>query len=397
MGQSTFEKGNVGAGAIFWIAETVNHGIYLIIMAKNHGKKGILFTILFLMLLGLPLLGIILSRKPIGPYLQFPPRTFYIQHASFSWILFFCYGIFIFAVIMFLFIRTRKGPGNSLPAFYPTVPFPWWGWCGILLGIGAWILAWNRFPWFSTFQIHTFTPLWIAYIITFNALTFRRTGRCLLFTHTSFFILLFPTSAIFWWFFEYLNRFVQNWYYGGNHLSAWQYFWYATLPFSTVLPAVLSTQEWLNSFPWIKNRFTTFSPIPIPNPNPKAASLIGLFLAGVGLLCIGVWPNYLFPLLWISPLLIIVSTQTLFNQDHVLSNIQGGNWGLVLSSALAALICGFFWEMWNYYSFAKWKYNIPYVHRFQVFEMPILGYAGYLPFGVECTAISQLVFGKKDR
>ena len=33
---------------------------------------------------------------------------------------------------------------------------------------------------------------------------------------------------------------------------------------------------------------------------------------------------------------------------------------------------------------------MPYVHRFQIFEMPLLGYAGYLPFGVECEVIAEL-------
>ena len=53
----------------------------------------------------------------------------------------------------------------------------------------------------------------------------------------------------------------------------------------------------------------------------------------------------------------------------------------VALSAMAALVCGFFWGMWNYYSYAKWVYAIPHVQRFRVFEMPVLGYVGYLPFG----------------
>jgi hypothetical protein len=47
--------------------------------------------------------------------------------------------------------------------------------------------------------------------------------------------------------------------------------------------------------------------------------------------------------------------------------------------------------MWNYWSLAKWEYRIPFVHRFLVFEMPILGYAGYLPFGLECALIGNMV------
>jgi hypothetical protein len=63
----------------------------------------------------------------------------------------------------------------------------------------------------------------------------------------------------------------------------------------------------------------------------------------------------------------------------------------VISSALAALFCGLFWETWNFYSLAKWKYSVSFVHRFLIFEMPILGYAGYLPFGLECLMMGKLL------
>ena len=66
------------------------------------------------------------------------------------------------------------------------------------------------------------------------------------------------------------------------------------------------------------------------------------------------------------------------------TQIAAGDWREAGSWALAALICGFFWEMWNFCSAAKWIYTVPFVQRWTVFEMPILGYAGYLPFGLEC-------------
>ena len=64
-----------------------------------------------------------------------------------------------------------------------------------------------------------------------------------------------------------------------------------------------------------------------------------------------------------------------------------------MSAALAALVCGLFWEMWNFFSLAQWKYSIPFVQRFEIFEMPLLGYAGYLPFGLECVVIADLLEG----
>ena len=35
---------------------------------------------------------------------------------------------------------------------------------------------------------------------------------------------------------------------------------------------------------------------------------------------------------------------------------------------------------------AFWVYSIPYVNVHHLFEMPLLGYLGYLPFGVYCYA-----------
>ena len=106
---------------------------------------------------------------------------------------------------------------------------------------------------------------------------------------------------------------------------------------------------------------------------------------------IGIYPNYLFSILWLSPLFIIVSLQILWGKSNIFSELAKGDCRLVISSAMAALFCGFFWELWNYYSFAKWIYSVPFVHKFQVFEMPILGYAGYLPFGLECAVVGEII------
>jgi hypothetical protein len=197
--------------------------------------------------------------------------------------------------------------------------------------------------------------------------------------------MLFPASAVFWWFFEYLNRFVQNWYYLGVAFGAFEYFLFATLPFCTVLPAVLSVQHWLAGQTWIERAFGSWKPMRVSHPKAVAAAV--LVMAAAGMIGIGLYPNALFPLLWIAPLLIIVSLQVLYGEPHVFSRLATGDWRLVVSSALAALVCGFFWEMWNYCSLAKWEYSVPFVHRFLIFEMPVIGYAGYLPFGLECSAI----------
>ena len=350
------------------------------------------FLILTVMLLGLPLLGIWAAGYPVLDYLEFPPQTRYVQHAPFSGLAFVIYSLLIAACTAPLIIRAVKASPQTLSITRQSKRrFPAWGWLGLFCGILAWIMAWTRFSWFTALQPHTFTPLWVAFIVIINAFGYRQSGYCMLICRPIFFLLLFPISAAFWWFFEYLNRFVQNWYYIGPEFSASEYFWYATLPFATVLPAVLGLRDILVSSPWLQQRFDDVAPLQLRHPKRIAAVILAL--SAGGLAAIGIWPNFLFPLLWVSPSLIILCLQTLMGERHLLSHLTVGNWTPLVAAALAALICGFFWEMWNVFSLAKWKYSIPLVHRYAVFEMPLLGYAGYLPFGLQCAVIGSLLEG----
>jgi len=342
-----------------------------------------------LLLVGLPLAGVWMAGYDLTPYLEFPPRTHHVEHAPFSWMVFTGLALIILAVLLPFLIRiVRSQTSNIRPA--AVRGFPWWGWLALVFGIVFWILAWVRLPWFKTFQLYTFSPQWLCFIVVLNALTFRRIGQCLMMHNTGFFLTLFPLSALFWWFFEYLNRFVQNWYYVEcAHLSPLQYFTAATLPFSTVLPAVLSTEEWLATHPQSHAGLDRF--VPIALEKSRTAAWIILIISAAGLFFIGRIPNVLYPLVWVSPLLLLVAFQRLLNRPPFFPGLEQGDWQRVCRFALAALICGFFWEMWNWHSLAKWIYTIPYVHRFQLFEMPLLGYAGYLPFGLECAVIAQLL------
>lgn len=347
-------------------------------------------VLLLVLLLGLPLLGIVCVGKPVHHYFEFPPLTQYVQHAPFSGPVFISLSLIIGLVMVPFICRVISQQTRVQPGLRKMYGFPWWGWAGLTIGVTAWILAWTRFSWFMQFQVFIFTPLWMAYILVVNAATFFRTGHCMLKDRQRFFLLLFPVSAGFWWFFEYLNRFAQNWHYVGiSELTPWQYFFFATLPFSTVLPAVLGTHDLLQSFPKLSCGLDHFMPIRVYTG--KTTGWLILLIAGAGLAGVGVWPDLLFPLLWVSPLLILVSLQIIGGERTILSDISAGCWRNIYLLALSALVCGFFWEMWNFNSFAKWIYTIPYVNRFHVFEMPILGYSGYLSFGLECGVIAGIL------
>ena len=360
-------------------------------------RAGVICVSLVLVL-SLPLLGVLLAGGPLGRYLEFPPRTSYVEHEPFSWSVFLALGLLIVTFLGPILFRIAVSSLHK--RFMPdasrfTLPlFPWWGWIGIGWTGFWWVLAWTRFPWMASLQEHTFTPLWLGYIVIVNAFTYARIGRCMMFHRPRYFLSLFPLSAGFWWIFEYLNRFVQNWYYiGVGELSSLEYLFRATIPFSTILPAVLGTAELLTSYPTISaglDRFKQVHLLPV-----KPASWVLLMLSCLGLFGIGLWPNYLFPLVWVGPLLVVISLRGLAGSSTIFSPLAIGDWRGIWVPALAALICGFFWELWNWKSLAHWEYAIPFVHRFQLFEMPLLGYAGYLPFGLECVVVADLCLSRQ--
>ena len=328
-----------------------------------------------------PLAGLALAGRPLAPYLDFPPRTPYVPHAPFAWSAFALYSLPVLAALVAFAWALRR------PAIAPRKPGRWpsWGWLGIVLLAAGWTLAWREGLVAPQWRRHTFTLLWVGYIVVMNALACRRSGRSPLTHRTREFLWLFPASAAFWWLFEYLNRFSGNWYYAGVPArGALDYFVQASLPFSTVLPAFASTWAWLAGFP----RLDSLSLPPLKGSAWPAWLALPAGLAALAAL--PVRPDPLFSMLWLAPLLVFAAMQYLVLGESLFAPLAHGDWRPVLQPALAALVCGFFWELWNYGSLAKWHYSVPYVQRFHVFEMPLLGYAGYLPFGIECAIVLQL-------
>lgn len=352
--------------------------------------------------IGLPPLGVTLAGRSAAAYLAFPPRPTFVSHAPFSWPVFLALSLAIAAVVGPFVLRigrcllSRATHGERPLSFTPR-SFPWWGWAAVAWTGAAWVLAWTRFSWMTPFQGWTFTPLWIGYILVVNAWTCRRGGRSVMIEQPAAFLALFPISAAFWWLFEYLNRFVENWHYGGaGELSAADYFIQASIPFSTVLPAVISTVHLLATVPQVWCGLDRGPAPAIRHASGWAG--VALLIAGTGLLALGIWPDLLFPLVWMAPLFVIVSIQTLTGQPTIFAPLRQGDWRRLWTAAMASLVCGLFWELWNWRSLAHWSYAIPFVDRFHLFAMPLLGYAGYVPFGLECLVVADLVLhGGRDR
>ena len=172
-------------------------------------------------------------------------------------------------------------------------------------------------------------------------------------------------------------------------ISPLEYVIFATVCFTSVLPGVVAVAEFLGTFRLFDE--SVYSGMAKVNIRSRRSVVVLSLLALFGLVGIVFFPQFAYPFLWISPLMGFVLLPVLMKEASVLDDLANGNWGPVFRFAVAALICGFVWETWNYWSYAKWVYNVPWVERWRIWEMPVLGFAGYLPFGVECAAVAAWV------
>jgi hypothetical protein len=255
---------------------------------------------------------------------------------------------------------------------------------GLLLLAVCWPLNWTL-PGPRT--AYLFLPLWLGYILVVDALVRRRAGTSLWTRSRRGFVLLFVLSAPAWWLFEIINRRTGNWeYLGADAFTPLEYYALCTLSFSTVMPAVFETAELVRTFRWVKLLPAGARVPDTPRVHQKMLC-IGLALLTLTLVC----PGWFYPFVWISLVFIFEPANRWLGRRHFLEWLARGDWRPVLSLSLGALICGFFWEMWNYWSWPRWIYHTPGTQFLHVFEMPLPGYGGYLPFALELFSLKNLL------
>lgn len=260
------------------------------------------------------------------------------------------------------------------------------GWTGLgLVGI-FWILNWSL----DGLRTHWgFFPLWLGYCLAVDAAAYHRTGTSLWSRSRRGYVGLFLLSAPAWWLFEAINWRTANWQYEGRgEFTDLEYFLLASISFSTVLPAVFGTAELASSCGWLRRLRRSWS--------FRVTIRTRLTLATTGLLMMAlalVWPRYCFPFVWVSLAFLLDPLNDALGRPSLLREVSRGEWRAVAALATGGLICGLFWEFWNYYSYPKWTYDIPYFDFLRIFEMPLMGYGGYIPFSMELFALYHLLAG----
>jgi hypothetical protein len=264
--------------------------------------------------------------------------------------------------------------------------FPAHGWMGIVLIGLFWTLNWSL-PGVRTHW--AFFPLWLGYCLTIDGLVFLRRSTSLLTRSRSKYIGLFLVSAPVWWLFELLNARLGNWHYqGAEFFHPLVYAFWATLSFTTVIPAVFGSAELVSSFAFMQKKRRG------PVVRPDRTTTLLFFTSGIVMLAVMLLlPKVFFPFVWISIYFITEPINIWLGNRNLARWTQHGDWRPVIALWLGVLLTAFFWEMWNYLAYPKWVYSVPWGDFWHIFEMPLLGYGGYLPFALELFAIYHLVAG----
>jgi hypothetical protein len=321
---------------------------------------------------------------------EFPPQQ-HVHAPGFNLLIFIpstILALVILAPLIFPGLFGFKPPVNP-PVPPPRKPLPWWFWTGMLVCAVS-----VYFMWFGVLDIAMwmFVPAWWGFIVGLDGLAWSLSGGFSPITNKpKEFVSLIIMSVLGWYVFEFLNYYApENWFYPNAHLfsQGMNVVWY-TLSYTTVWPAVAEWYFVLNAIPAVRNRWCNGPKFQMTRQGQWVVLLVG----AASLALYGAVPYLFFWALWVGPLVLLSPTLALMGLWTPYRPIAKGNWSPVILAALASVATAVSWESWNYGSQFfhgnvptnpnYWVYDIPYVNVIHLFsEMPLLGYFGYLPFGL---------------
>ena len=255
--------------------------------------------------------------------------------------------------------------------------FPAHGWMGFIALAGAeWLLFHHVEP-VATY----FTPIaWSAYILIADAATFAITGRSRLNDAPLSLARMALLSIPLWLIFEAYNLRLDNWEYVGVPLP-----WAAAMlgygwSFATITPAIFETSDLVQAMlPTVGSE-----PWKISRSAETAMMICGAACLVVPLVAPRAVAAHLFALVWLGFLLLLDPVNRRLELPSFLGDLSEGFRRRFYGFLAAGFICGWLWEFWNYWAAAKWRYTFPMFQGMKIFEMPVPGYLGFLPFALEC-------------
>lgn len=238
----------------------------------------------------------------------------------------------------------------------------------------------------SIFVGRFFTPIqWTGLILFLDGLHRWRTGRSWILDAPLEFAFLCVISVGSWLVFEWYNLALQNWRYLNLPDNPWIRYTGYVWAFATISPGMFLIYQALDDF----------LPGEDPGHAPQLPSPVfwGFVIFGAACLIIPIiWPStWMTPLVWMGFAFFLDPINGRLGERSFLSEFFTGHFRSMPLMFLAGLIAGFLWEFWNFWAHAKWEYDVPYWGHIKLFEMPILGFLGFMPFIIESFAIYVFV------
>jgi len=266
-----------------------------------------------------------------------------------------------------------------------------YGYFGLLVILAAEGLLFFRLEPIRSF----FTPIvWSGYLLLIDSMIDRIQGRSLIRNRPGEFLLLLFFSLIFWLIFEFFNLFIRNWHYTGLPENQWIRGFGFIWSFTTVVPAVLLTARLvelcgLSHFPVQK--------ILLGRGAGAVLMVSGAVFLVVPPLMPAVIARYLIAPIWLGFVLLFEPINRQRGGWSLLGDWERGELGRLLSLCISGLVCGILWEFWNFWAGTRWTYDVPIPLGPKVFEMPVGGFLGFLPFALGCHVMFVFVMTLRRR
>lgn len=252
-----------------------------------------------------------------------------------------------------------------------------YGWAGLIGLVGA---EWLMLRGVQPVAIY-FTPIaWTCYILLADAAVLAIRGHSRLHDEPLQLACVALLSVPLWLIFEAYNLRLKNWTYTGVP-QAWPlallgYGW----SFATIIPGIFETADLIESWGW----FRRDSPVRFSRFAQNGMILFGAICLLTPLLAPETVAARLFVLVWIGFVFLLDPINYRLGLASLIADLAVGRRARFYSLLASGFICGWLWEFWNYWAAAKWHYIFPMFQQWKIFEMPLPGYLGFLPFALEC-------------
>jgi tetratricopeptide (TPR) repeat protein len=260
-----------------------------------------------------------------------------------------------------------------------TRPFPVCGWVGLVsLLIAEWLMFRGVEP-IATF----FTPIaWTAYAFIADAAVFAIRGHSHLRDAPAKFAGLALLSIPLWLIFEAYNLRLANWTYVGRMPVSLPVRWFGYgWAFATIWPGIFLTADLVESFGWWD---APARPISFSRAAQNAFMITGAVLLIVPVILPRSLGSFLFGAVWLGFVFLLDPINFRLGLSSFETDLAAGRPGRLFSFLLSGWVCGWLWEFWNFWAASRWNYIFPMMQKDKIFEMPVLGYFGFLPFALEC-------------